>query len=744
MKVSDINKKSKTLLQAERYFSRDLSWLEFNARVLQEAIDPNTPLLDRLKFLAIFSTNLDEFFMVRVAGLKKMAQEGIFHVDSPDALLVNDVLEQISWRVRELVALQYKILTSELYPLLRKNQIEVLVFEQLSKTEKQAMKQHFFEQVFPVLTPLAVDPSHPHPFLTNLSVYFLVECCPENSISQDSLIGFVEIPRAIDSLVPLAGNGARGGAPARYLALDSLIKSQLEQLFLGFSVKDSWMVRVTRNLDYKLLESDVVDLLESIRQEVVNKIRPEAVRLEISQGTPPPMVEQMMELLRLSSQDIYELPDLIDPQSLMQLYALGAPGLKERAFNPRLPRRMGGKENLFSLIREKDLLVHHPFESFCAVTEFLRLAAGDPSVYAIKLTLYRSSGDSPIIEALIKAAQNRKQVTVVVELKARFDEHNNIVWATRLERAGVNVVYGFVGLKTHAKMALIVRKEKLELRRYVHLSTGNYNSTTAHFYTDVGFFTANPSMGQDVSSIFNFLTGFNFLTSKNSAMSQPKYGPLLKKLTLAPINLRETLLDLIDSVIQESPTREGLITIKINGLDDKILIDKLYEASQAGVAVRLIVRGLCCLKPGVVGLSENIRVISVLDRFLEHSRIFHFKSGSQEQVFLSSADWMTRNMERRIEVMFPIEDLELKSRLFEEILGTYLNDSTKARELKSDGRYEHVVNSSPAPIRAQSRLIGLAREDGIKSIPYHKAIRFNPTSPDLRPVARKSKKTLNP
>ena len=487
-----------------------------------------------------------------------------------------------------------------------------------------------------------------------------------------------------------------------------------------------------------MLENDVVDLLKSLQTELINRELQEVVRVEVDEDLPDSILTWLCAALDVSEDDIYKTQKPLNIPGLMSFYGLPFPHLREPNFNPRLPARLSGREDIFSLLGEGDMLVHHPYESFYAVTEFLNAAAEDKSVVAIKITLYRSSGDSPVIQSLINAAENGKQVTAVIELKARFDEKNNIVWSRRLERAGVNVVFGFVGLKTHCKATLVVRREKQKMVRYVHLSTGNYNSQSAKLYTDIGLLTANVDIGADISALFNLLTGFNFLQS-NRGHIDPSFIPQFKAIKMAPIDIRHFTLGQIKHEIDcHKKHSSGLIVAKMNALVDKEIIDALYEASQAGVQIRLIVRGICCLRPGVKGLSENIEVISIVDRFLEHSRIYYFQSAGKRNVFLSSADWMTRNMDRRIEILFPIEDLEVKERLINEILKTSWEDNVKARVLNPDGSYaKRKVADKEMTMRSQSRFIELVREAGIKSLPYDEAIRHNPAkSRGKRPFAK--------
>ena len=724
---------------SDLFLNRELSWLEFNARVLNEGLQTQTPLLERLFYLSIFTKNQDEFFMVRVAGLKKMLSEGFIYCESPDKMPIKKALESIQNRSQALCHMQYECFNKQLLPALEKESVKILNYKTLNKSQKSNMSSYFTDEVFPVLTPLAVDSSHPFPFLNNLSIYFLVEFKADTSYISNSekLFGFVEIPSIIPRLIPIENKTSS----YHFVLLDSIVEAHLQDLFLGFEILNCTLIRVTRNLDYTLLENRVVDLLESIQKEVIHKTQPEAVRLEVDKNISDQALKLLKKTLKLDHHDIYKMPKpMFLPSLIMDLHKLPLPHLKHESFNPRLPKVLGeNNSNIFSLIKERDILVHHPYESFYAITEFLSSAANDPDVYAIKQTLYRSSGDSPIIEALIRAAENGKQVTVVVELKARFDEKNNIVWARRLERSGVHVVYGFVGLKTHCKTTLIVRKEENKLVRYVHLSTGNYNSQTAKIYTDLGLLTANRNFGKDISALFNFLTGFNILKEKVRAPNT-QLVPKFKELILSPLYLRKFIIAEINRVIEDQKKYgNGRIIVKINGLDDQYIIEELYKASQSGVDIKLIVRGICCLRPGIKGLSENIKVVSIIDRFLEHSRIYYFSSGSTDQVYLGSADWMTRNMERRIELMFPIQDQDLKEKLILEILKTYLKDNTHARTLNKDGTYSlKLPKKGESKIRAQQEFIGLAREDGIKSIPYEKAIHYDLKRRGRRPVATKA------
>lgn len=722
------------------YLNKELSWLEFNGRVLEEALTDETPLLEKLKFLSIFTSNLDEFFMVRVAGLKKIEQEALRIFDSPDALEPAVVQDKIRQRTVELVNEQYKCLKEIVLPGLAAHDIKIVKIAELTPAQKQVIDDYFETDVSPVLTPLGFDPAHPFPFLSNHSVYLAVIAKDLTSGEVDVPgIGFVEVPSIIPRLISVKSEIPN---QIRYVLLEDLIANNLSSLFLGLHVEAAFTLRVTRNLDYNLLENKVVDLLKSIQKEMTSREHQEVVRVEVDTDLPEPIRAMLKARLQIADNELYVTPSPLFIPGLMALYGSPREGLKDPPFNPRLPPTLVTNEDMFSVIARKDLLVHHPYESFYAVTEFLHLAARDPQVLAIKQTLYRSSGDSPIIESLITAAETGKQVTAVIELKARFDEKNNIIWARRLERAGVNVVFGFVGIKTHCKATLVVRREKTKLVRYVHLSTGNYNSTTARLYTDIGLFTTDDAIGRDVAMIFNLISGFDVLTGSNRSKDQAILSRL-HRLALAPINLRSTILKLIDQEIdQQKRHGTGFIMAKMNGLVDKDIIDALYKASQAGVRIQLIVRGICCLKPGIPGLSQNIEVISIVDRFLEHSRIYYFHAGGEHKVYLASADWMSRNMDRRIEIAFPIGDKDVKARLLNEILLTTWADNVKARVLQPDGKYlKRKVAAGQPKIRSQARFIEIAREGGIQSIPYDIAIRHNPgRKHGQRPIARKKPK----
>jgi polyphosphate kinase len=681
----------------ENYLNRELSWLEFNARVLEEAADPSNPPLERLKFLSIVSSNLDEFFEVRVAGLQEQLYAGLEPQDFPtDGLAPTQQLDRIDVRAHRLVADQYQLLHRELIPQLRQSGIEWLRLEELTPAERTYVDRLFSSSVYPVLTPLAIDPGHPFPHVHNksLNIALLVE--RRHLDQMQELFAVVQVPAVLDRVVVLPGS-----APdrLRFVLLEDIVAANLGTLFGGFRVLGHTVFRVTRNTDLAFDEDDAEDLLQTIEENLRQRMRGDAVRLEISETADERFVQMLVTALDLHARDVYRVTGPIDVTGFMALNRMdGFRGLKDEPLVPGVPVAFTAAADVFDLIRTQDILVHHPFESFGPVVNFIERAADDPHVLAIKQTLYRTSGGSPIIRALERAAQNGKQVTALVELKARFDEENNIVWARSLEHAGVHVVYGVVGLKTHCKASLVVRREPDGIRRYVHLSTGNYNPTTARIYTDLGLFTARPEFGEDASELFNLLTGYS-------------QGRRWRRFLVAPLGLREQVVELIGREGRNAELgRPARIIVKMNALVEPTVIDALYRAAQAGVKIDLVVRGTCCLRPGIPGLSENIRVISIVDRFLEHSRIFYFENAGDPEVFLGSADWMPRNFYRRIELMFPVEDARLKARLINELLPLVLKDNVKARELRSDGSY---VRLSPEegqePIRSQAVFQMLAR-----------------------------------
>ena len=679
----------------DHYLNRELSWLEFNARVLEEAADATNPLLERFKFIAIFSSNLDEFFEVRVAGLLQQLYAGIEPQDyGADGLDPLEQLARIETRVHALVAEQHRLLDTEILPGLAAAGIQRIALESLEPAEREYLDKLFAREIYPVLTPLAIDPGHPFPHVHNksLNIVLLVE----NQDTGQQLYGVVQVPALLDRVVALPGTPPE---QMRFVLLEEIIASHLGDLFGGFRVLAHTVFRVTRNTDLAINEDEAEDLLQTIEETLRQRILGEAVRLEILASGDQRFAQMLMSALDLRERDVYRVNGPVDLTALMALHrGEGFRALRDEPLVPRPSAAFASGDNPFDVIRAQDVLVHHPYESFGAVVDFIDRAADDPQVLAIKQTLYRTSGASPIISALARAAQNGKQVTALVELKARFDEENNIVWARELEQAGVHVVYGIVGLKTHCKAALVVRREKSGLRRYVHLATGNYNPTTARTYTDMGLFTANADFGEDVSEMFNLLTGY----------SQRRRW---RKLVVAPVALRERVIALIERERGHAETgRPARIIVKMNALVETSVIDALYRASQAGVQIDLVIRGTCCLRAGLPGVSERIRVTSIVDRFLEHSRVFFFGNGGNPEVFLASADWMPRNFFRRIEVMFPVEDAQLKARICDRILPTILGDNVKARVQNADGSYTRVsAREGEPPVRSQTALHSFAR-----------------------------------
>ncbi len=665
------------------YFNRELSWLEFNHRVLHEATDPRTPLLERLKFMAIFSSNLDEFFMVRVAALKQQVEANVRKL-TPDGRTPREQLEVINQRLLPMVIEQHQHFEKVLRPQLAREGIYILDYMDLNQEQRTYLQNYFEEQIFPVLTPLAVDPGHPFPHISNLSLNLAVVV--KDPETGEELFARVKVPQVLPRFVPLPEDlrqrQRRQLAVWTGVPLEQVIAHNLESLFPGMNIQEYHPFRISRNADLAVEEDEADDLLLAIEQELrKRRLGGSAVRLEIQVTTPDTVRGMLMQELELKDSDVYEVEGLLGLKDLMSFMELPLPELKDPVWTPQVPPRLRSAsgeedvEDLFSVIRSSDLLVHHPYHAFSAtVLRFITEAANDPQVLAIKMTLYRTSGDSPIANALISAAENGKQVAVLVELKARFDEKNNISWARKLEQAGVHVVYGLVGLKTHTKVVLVVRREEGRIRRYVHVGTGNYNPKTAKIYTDLGLLSCRDDLGADLTDLFNYLTGYS---------RQRSY----RKLMVAPVNLRDRFIGLIRREIEHCCNGySGRIVAKMNALVDPQIIATLYEASQAGVQIDLIVRGMCCLRPGIEGISENIRVISIVGRYLEHSRIYYFHNRGQEEVYIGSADWMTRNLDRRVEAIVPVEDPEIVQDL-QEILGVMLADNRQAWDLQPDGQY---------------------------------------------------------
>jgi polyphosphate kinase len=673
------------------YLNRELSWLQFNRRVLEEAQDPQVPLLERLKFLAIFSSNLDEFFMVRVGGLQQKVQAGIARSSGADKMSPTEQLEKIGTVVRELVAAQYAGLNTDVLPALKTHGMVIRSHKDLTADDRKHVRTVFREQIFPVLTPLAIDPGHPFPHLLNKSLNLAVRLRRPGDTGE--LFAVVQVPSLLPRFVALPAESGFAFAP-----LEDVIRLHLSDLFPGMELGEAVAFRVTRDNEFEL-DDEVDDLLRAIENFVKQRRRGHAARLELDADAPADVEQFLANALDLDAGDVYRVPGLLDLTGLFQIHGLpGFADLRDPPFVPVPVTVLEQSSSPWAAIRAKDILVHHPYESFKHVVDFIEAAATDDRVLAIKQTLYRTSSDSPVVRALTRAADRGKQVTAVIELKARLDEERNIVWAKELEKAGVHVVFGFVGLKTHCKVALVVRRdEDNALRRYVHLSTGNYNPQTANTYTDLGLFTANTDFADDVTLLFNHLTGY---------AEMPQY----RKLVLAPQRMLDFMVERIDrETANRKAGKPAKVLAKVNGLLEPAVIQALYRASQAGVPIEICCRGVCALKPGLPGISEHIRVISIVDRFLEHSRIFYFENGGEPDVFIGSADWMDRNLTRRVEVVFPIEQPDLKQRLIEEILKTSLADNCKARVLQNDGTYVRVKPPSGVePLRSQARFLALA------------------------------------
>lgn len=687
----------------ENFINRDLSWIEFNRRVLQEALNPDLPLLEKVKFVSIFSSNLDEFYMIRVSGIKEQIAANVLE-PSIDGLTPREQLQKIEKALQPLLKQLYDLWSNDIVPSLRENNIFLHEYDELSKEEKKVLTEYFKKEIFPVLTPLAFDPGRPFPYISNLSLSLAVLIRKPNGENHFARVKVPNIlPRLlqIDNIVePTRRKNSNGNFKARFIWLGDLIKENIHLLFPGMEIIETHKFRITRDTDIELQEDEADDLLSVIEENIRQRRFGSVVRLEVAHKMPDFMLETLMENLQITKEDVHQADGPLGLSDVMILYKLPVHHLKEKPYYPIIPKDLNEEEEIFSLIKQKDLLLHHPFHSFTPVVDFIKKAAEDPDVLAIKQTLYRVGTDSPIVKALIEAADRGKQVAVLVELKARFDEENNIYWARELEKVGVHVVYGLVGLKTHAKMTLIVRKEFDGVKRYVHLSTGNYNTVTAKLYTDLGFFTCNEEICSDVSDVFNFLTGY----------SQQKE---FRKLIVSPLHTRESMLKLIAREIAfKKSGKDAYIVMKMNSLVDPAIIAGLYEASNAGVKIDLIVRGVCSLIPGVKGLSENIRVISIVGRFLEHSRIFYFYNNGNEEIYLSSADMMQRNLDRRVEVTFPIEDKHLKEEIINNVLHIYLKDNVKVRILHPDGSYHFIKpEDGAAKVNSQEWLMNYVTKE---------------------------------
>ncbi len=667
----------------KNFFNRDLSWVEFNRRVLEEALNPDLPLLDKVKFVSIFSSNLDEFYMIRISGLKEQIAAQVAE-PKLDGLTPQEELIKVEKALKPMLETLMNLWSKEIVPELEKNNIYVCEWKDLDEDEKLKLNLYFKREIYPVLTPLAFDPGRPFPYISNLSLSLAVVV---KNPKGERHFARVKVPSILPRLLQIdqivnssKKTNSNGKFKAKFIWLGDLIRANLDLLFPKMEILEAHRFRITRDTDIEIQEDEADDLLEVIEENIRQMRFGSVVRLEVENSMPDFMIDILVENLEITRNDVHIIDGPLGLKDVMLLYDLPLHQLKEKPFYPVTPKIFEEEEDIFSLVRKRDILIHHPYESFNPVIEFIKQASKDPDVLAIKQTLYRVGPNSPVVKYLIEAAERGKQVAVLVELKARFDEENNIFWARELEKVGAHVVYGLIGLKTHAKMTLVVRKEIDSLKRYVHLATGNYNAGTAKIYTDFGFFTTNEEICSDVSDVFNYLTGY----SKQNEFN---------KLLVAPINLRSSIFKYILREIENVKNGgDGKIIIKVNSLVDPVMISALYEASNVGVKIHLIVRGICCLVPGVPELSENIKVTSIVGRFLEHSRIFYFYNNGNEEIYLSSADIMERNLDRRVEVAFPIEDKSLKEYLINTIIRIYLRDNVKSRELFPDMTYALIKN----------------------------------------------------
>ncbi len=668
----------------EKYVNRELSWLEFNYRVLSEARDKSLPLFERLKFLSITASNLDEFFMVRVASLKDMVHAKYTKKDIA-GMTAQEQLIEIGKKTHELVEMQYSTYNRSLLPALKQKGLTLISsHENLSKKEEAFLNQYFMEEVYPVLTPMAVDSSRPFPLVRNksLNIAALVQ---KKEGEKELEFAMVQVPSVLPRIVTLPEEENK----QKVILLEEIIEHNMEKLFLNYEIICAHPFRIMRNADFDIDEEEAADLLKEIQKQLKKRQWGEAIRLEVEDKMDKRLLKILKKELKLENEDIYSINGPLDLTFLMKMYGLpGYEELKTKKYTPQPVPDLMNDEDIFANIRKKDILLHHPYQTFDPVVEFVRRAAKDPDVLAIKQTLYRVSGNSPIIAALAEAADNGKQVSVLVELKARFDEENNIIWAKMLEKAGCHVIYGLMGLKTHSKITLVVRREEDGIRRYVHLGTGNYNDSTAKLYTDCGLLTCHPQIGEDATAVFNMLSGYSEPLGWN-------------KLSVAPLWLRKKFLRLINRETKHAREgKEAHLVAKMNSLCDKEIIDALYEASEAGVKIELIIRGICCLRAGVSGLSENIQVRSIVGNFLEHARIFWFENAGAEEIYMGSADWMPRNLDKRVEILFPVENPELKKEV-KHILEVQLADNMKAHILMPDGSYEKPDRRGKTPVCAQ-------------------------------------------
>lgn len=680
-----VGKPPQDLSDPSLYLNRELSGIKFIERVLEEALDTNHPLLERLKFLSIFSNNLDEFFMIRVSGLRKQMEASAHHKIPPDGLLPFEQLALIRQQLLPKLEESYNCWKNDLLPKLKKKGINVLHYDQLKRKQRKLLRSYFKKEIYPALTPLAFDPGHPFPHISNLSMNLAV-------VVHDSKHGQrfarLKVPKIYSRLISIPSEesadeyqelGLNDRGSTNFVWIEEIISANLDLLFPGLNVEAAYPFRVTRDADPEIEEDEASDLLSAIEESVRERQFGSAIRLEIDISMPDQVRDILQTNLDVASYQIYVVDGPIGLSDVMELMEINRPELKDKPFKPSIPPSLSTDESIFSVIRRKNILLYHPYDSFEPVIRFIREAARDPEVLAIKMTLYRVGPDSPVVAALMDARENGKQVAVLVELKARFDEANNIIWAKSLERAGVHVVYGLIGLKVHAKVCVVIRHEPDGIRRYIHMGTGNYNDVTARLYSDLGYFTCDPNIGKDVSALFNGLTGYS---------RKDEY----KKLLVAPGGMLQGIISRIDREIQVHEQQgDGYLAFKMNSLVDSHCIEALYRASRAGVRIDIQARGICCLRPGIPGISDNITVTSIVGRFLEHPRIYYFRNGGDEEILIGSADLMPRNLYRRVETLFPIEDEKIKISLRDEILNIHLRDNVKARLMLPDGDYEPVT-----------------------------------------------------
>ncbi len=689
----------KDLSDPKLYLNRELSFLRFNDRVLEEALDESHPLLERLKFLSIFSSNLDEFFMIRVSGLRRQ-MEASAHKTPPGGFLPTEQIAMIRQRLQPKLEEQHDCWKNDLLPKLKEQGIKILHYNQLKRKQRKILRGYFKKEIYPALTPLAFDPGHPFPHISNLSMNLAVVV---RDPKHGQRFARLKVPKIYSRLIAIPSEeaadefqelGLNYRSSTIFVWLEEIVKANLDLLFPGLKVEAAYPFRVTRDADPEIEEDEASDLLSAIEESVRVRQFGSAIRLEIDGSMPDQVRDILQTNLDVASYLVFVVDGPIGLSDVMELMGINRPELKDKPFKPSIPPSLSTEESIFSVIRRKNVLLYHPYDSFDPVIRFIREAARDPEVLAIKMTLYRVGPDSPVVAALMDARENGKQVAVLVELKARFDEENNIVWAKALERAGVHVVYGLIGLKTHAKVSVVIRHEQDGIRRYIHMATGNYNAVTARLYSDIGYFTCDSAIGKDVSALFNGLTGYS---------RKDEY----KKLLVAPGDMQKGIISRIEREIKaHQQSGDGYLAFKMNSLVDNHCIKALYKASQAGVKIDIQARGICCLRPGVKGISDNISVTSVVGRFLEHPRIYYFRNGGDEEILLGSADLMPRNLYRRVETLFPVEDEIIKTSIRDEILNIHLRDNVKARRMLPDGSYERVEPAeNEEPLNSQEWMI---------------------------------------